>query len=55
MIEANTGDNNVRSIYLKYHKIRDYVEKNKFALVYCPSEGMLADILAYRLAYTVQD
>ena len=52
MIEANTGDYNVKSVDLKYHKIRDYVEKDEFALVYCPSKEMLADMLTKPLEPT---
>ena len=44
VIEANTEVHTVKSVDLTYHKIQDYVEKHEFALVYCPSEEMLAEI-----------
>ncbi|CAI5716670.1 unnamed protein product [Peronospora effusa] len=52
VIKANTGDYKVKSVDLKYHKIRDYVENDEFALVYCPSEDMVADILTKPLGPT---
>ena len=52
VIEANPGDYKVKSVDLKYHKIRDYVEKDEFAFVYCPSEEMLVDILTKPLGPT---
>ncbi|KAE9002116.1 hypothetical protein PR003_g18342 [Phytophthora rubi] len=52
VIKANTGDFKVKGIDLKYHKIRDYYEKGDFALEYCPSEEMLADILTKPLGPT---
>ncbi|CAI5717466.1 unnamed protein product [Peronospora farinosa] len=52
VIEANTGDYRVKSVDLKYLKIRDYVENDEFALVYCPSEDMVANILTKPLGPT---
>ncbi|GMF89596.1 unnamed protein product [Phytophthora fragariaefolia] len=52
VIKANTGDYKVKGIDLKYHKIRDNYEKGAFALEYCPSEEMLADILTKPLGPT---
>ncbi|KAG2817545.1 hypothetical protein PC116_g16229 [Phytophthora cactorum] len=52
VIEANTGDCEVKGIDLKYHKIRDYVEQKEFALEYCHSEDMLADMLTKPLGPT---
>ncbi|KAG3126968.1 hypothetical protein PI126_g22087 [Phytophthora idaei] len=52
VIEANTGDYKAKGIDLKYHKIRDCVEQKEFALEYCPSEDMLADILTKPLGPT---
>ncbi|KAE8997787.1 hypothetical protein PR003_g3810 [Phytophthora rubi] len=35
---------NVKSVDLKFHKIRDFVERDEFKVEYCPSEDNIADI-----------
>jgi hypothetical protein len=52
VIKGNTGDYKVKGIDLKYHNIRDYVERKEFAIEYCPSEEMIADILTKPLGPT---
>ena len=42
----------MKSVDLKYHKIRDYVEKDGFALVYCPLKVILASILTKPVVLT---
>ncbi|GMF61852.1 unnamed protein product [Phytophthora fragariaefolia] len=51
-IKANTGDYKVKSIDLKYHKVRDYFERGEFDLEHCPSEDNVADILTKPLGPT---
>ncbi|KAE9037986.1 hypothetical protein PR001_g8153, partial [Phytophthora rubi] len=42
---SEVGSNyKVRSVDLKFHKIRDFVERNVFRVTYCPSEDNIADI-----------
>ncbi|GMF59832.1 unnamed protein product [Phytophthora fragariaefolia] len=52
VITANAGDYKVKGIDLKYHKIRDYVGRDEFAIKYCPSEEMIADISSKPLGPT---
>lgn len=42
----------MKGVDLKYHKIRDNVERQEFAIEYCPSEDMVADILTKPLGPT---
>lgn len=55
VIKANTGDDKVKGVDLKYHKVRDYFERGEFAVEHCPSEDNVADILTKPLANTVQE
>ncbi|OWZ11400.1 polyprotein, partial [Phytophthora megakarya] len=43
MEEVSSGYK-VRSVDLKFHKVRDFVERKVFRVEYCPSEDNLADI-----------
>jgi len=52
VIKANTGGFKVKGIDLKYQKVRDYVERKEFAIEYCPSEEMIADIVMKPLGPT---
>ncbi|POM62490.1 Retrotransposon tca4 Polyprotein [Phytophthora palmivora] len=43
MEEVSSGYK-VRSVDLKFHKVRDFVERKVFRVEYCPSQDNLADI-----------
>ncbi|KAE9057038.1 hypothetical protein PF007_g31784 [Phytophthora fragariae] len=44
VIEEVSSGYKVRSVDLKFHKIKDFVERGVFAIEYCPSEDNVADI-----------
>ena len=45
MLESNKGGNRTKHIDVKYHYVRDIMEKREMKFEYCSTELMLADIL----------
>ncbi|OWZ16541.1 LOW QUALITY PROTEIN: Retrovirus-related Gag-pol Polyprotein [Phytophthora megakarya] len=43
------GNYKTKSVDLKYHKVRDYHERDEFEVRYCPTTEMLADIITKAL------
>ncbi|KAE8998920.1 hypothetical protein PR003_g19862 [Phytophthora rubi] len=52
VIMATKGNYKIKGVDLKYHKVRDLYERGDFAVRYCPTTDMLADIFTKPLGAT---
>lgn len=45
MLSDASKEYKVKSVDIKYHKVRLLAEQSVFEVIYCPTENMVADIL----------